>query len=126
MSKGEGKATGGNVRLLVASLWVVHDAVGRSLAALVDAIGESAAEAVAFEQKLLAAGFSRRDADAYSRRFAVGAPFLFFDATALPRIRAFDPGISSIRYVVELDASDALPEGEARAAVAAVTAAPLA
>lgn len=98
----------GNLRVHFASVWAVPDSTGQALSGLVDSLTEMTSEIVIFEQKLLAAGFSRRDADGYSRRFSLGGPILLFASSQVPKIRDYDPGISSIRYVVELDPTDAL------------------
>jgi hypothetical protein len=107
------QSVGGDLRVILGSLWVVPDAVGVTLNDLVRAIDSVCTETVAFEQKLLATGFSRRDSDVYSRRFSVGSPLLLFDGGDVPRIREFDPGITSIHYTVELDPSDAVAPTEA-------------
>jgi hypothetical protein len=118
MSQRQAEATDGDLRVLLASLWVVPDVAGVTLASLASAIAESTAEVVLFEQKLLAAGFSRRDADTYSRRLSMGGPPMLFEGRGLPRIRAVDGRISSIRYVVDLDPDDALTSDQTSSAMA--------
>lgn len=114
------QSVGGDLRVVFGSLWVVPDAAGATLSELVQSIDSISTETVAFEQKLLATGFSRRDADAYSRRFSVASPLLIFEGQSVPRIREFDPGITSIHYTIELDPSEALAPDEAATLVARV------
>lgn len=108
VSHQQARSSDADLVVLFASVWAVPDASGRSLADLVEAVAETTSEVVTFEQKLLALGFSRRDSSAYTRRFSPGSSILFFRGTDIPRIRSFDPGISSIRYVIELDDADAI------------------
>ncbi|MFN0251526.1 MAG: PD-(D/E)XK motif protein [Kofleriaceae bacterium] len=108
LSHQQARSSDGSLLLLFASIWAVPDSNGQSLADLVASVSDATGEVVAFEQKLLALGYSHRDKDAYTRRFALGGPITHFLGTSIPRVRGFDPGVSAIRYVIDLDDADAL------------------
>lgn len=97
--------------------FVVHDVVldavlGRSLAELADEVSSRCSDIIVFEQKLLEAGFSRADVSGYTKRFLpVRAPWIF-PHEAIPRVRSADPGVSQLRYQVDLDPTRALKTDE--------------
>lgn len=108
----------GTLVLLFASVWVTPDPSGRSLREMVDLVSSSCSEGSLLEQKLLLTGYSRVHADAYARKFALGAPVALFPASAIPRVRAWDTGVTSIRFTVELDQELALDESTGTQALA--------
>ena len=77
---------------------------------MVEAVTNSCSEHPLLEQKLLVTGYSRAHADAYGRKFALGAQVAIFPASAVPRVRTWDVGVTSIRFSVELDQEAALDE----------------
>lgn len=107
------KPSGSNPSYLV-SLLVTEDAEsGRSVPELVTSLSDRVADGAAFEAKLLQVGYSHADAPAYQRRLALLAPPHVFPIDAVPRVRAFDQGVSQLRYAVQLDPERALDEVEA-------------
>lgn len=120
LSHHQSRAGVGDLRLSFGSLWVLPDASGRSLSDMVDVVTAVATELVALEEKLLRCGFARSQADLYSRRFSRAAPLALFRASDVPRVTAFDPGVSTIRYTVELDPARVLADEDAVAALLAV------
>lgn len=120
LSHHQSRAGGGELRLSFASLWVLPDAAGRSLSEMVEMVTTGATELVALEQKLLRCGFSRSQADLYSRRFSKGAPLALLRAADVPRVTAFDAGVSSIRYTVELDPARVLSDVDTSATLRAL------
>ncbi len=85
---------------------------GRSLPELVQAIGMQVGDVPEFEEKLAAVGYAREDEDAYRRKYALAQPPTVFPAARIPRVRQADPGVSCLRFRVELDPGDALPATE--------------
>lgn len=113
VSLNQARASDGVLRVAFASIWAVPDASGKTLIDLVESISAATSEGVMFEQKVLLAGFSRLQGDAYGRKFSSGAPLSLFPGEKVPRVRAFDPGVVSIRYSVELDPAMAMSRDEA-------------
>jgi hypothetical protein len=98
----------GDQRAYIVSMWIGLDyAAGTSLPALVEQVSAVLDDPAEFEQKLLSAGYSRRDTASYSRTFLRLEPPLVFSVEHVPAIREYDRGIREIRYVAELDAETA-------------------
>jgi hypothetical protein len=110
ISQNQAASDGGDLELFFASIWVVPDPTGRNLREMVEAVSSSCSEHALLEQKLLVTGYSRAHADAYGRKFALGAQVVIFPASAVPRVRSWDVGVASIRFSVELDQEAALDE----------------
>jgi len=100
----------GDLEVFFASIWVVPDPTGRNLREMIEAVSISCSEQALLEQKLLVTGYSRAHADAYGRKFALGAQVVIFPGSAIPRVRTWDVGVTSIRFSVELDQEAALEE----------------
>jgi hypothetical protein len=106
----------GDVSIVLMSLHVAADPIrGRSLAEAVRYVSERVANLALFEEKLAAVGYARDDEGAYGRRFAVLQAPALYKAEHVPRVRAADPGVSQIRYRVELPPEAALAGAEADA-----------
>ena len=103
----------GDLDAYVASLWIGEDPAGLSLPELVRRIDTALTEGTVFEGKLLQAGFSRLDAAAYRRRFIQLEVPLVFRVGDVPRVRLWDPGVTGVRFTVQLDDELALAPGEA-------------
>ncbi len=110
----------GELRVVLLSLHVMPDPLrGRSLAELVQHVGGQIADVASFEEKLATVGYSRGDEAAYGRRMVLVQAPLFYPAERIPRVRAADPGVSQIRYRVELP-RDAALEGQTLDAVTTI------
>jgi len=110
----------GDVPAFLVSLHVMPDPLrGRSLAELVEEVAAHAADTGTFEEKLASVGYSRADEQAYGRRLALLQAPTFYKAESVPRVRVADPGVSRMRYRVELSRDNALngPELEVVASV---------
>lgn len=100
----------------VVSMWVGHDqGAGSSVPELVDRIAERLEDPGEFEQKLLAAGYSRADARLYVRRFVCLEAPKVFPASCIPTVRMLDPGVRDVRFTAELDVERALAPETAQA-----------
>jgi hypothetical protein len=75
-------------------------------------VSERVADVAMFEERLAAVGYSRDDESAYTRRFAVLQVPALYRAQDVPRVRAADPGVSQLRYRVELPGDAALKEAQ--------------
>ena len=60
-------------------------------------------DAPALLKQIALLGYSPLDRDQYGTRFIPLETPRWFRAEDVPRVRAFDPGISQVRYVVTLD-----------------------
>lgn len=86
------------------SVWVGLEPVrGVSLAELVDAVLTRVSDAAAVLKQIALVGYSPLDRDQYSTRFVPLEAPRWFQAADVPRVRAVDPGISEVRYLVTLD-----------------------
>lgn len=86
------------------SVWVGIEPVrGISLAELVEAALARVSDAPALLKQIALLGYSPLDRDQYATRFTPLETPLWFRAEDVPRVRAIDPGISQVRYVVTLD-----------------------
>jgi hypothetical protein len=99
----------GNARHVLLSLFAQSDPTkGLSLPQLIARVTARLADSVALERGLLAAGYSHVDAEAYSRRYAVMSVPQVYDASDVPRVRVADPGVSQLRFRVEMPPDKAL------------------
>jgi hypothetical protein len=96
-------------RAYLVSVWVGENELrGVSLPSLVDSIASMTSDFVTFEERLLGAKYSHADRHLYDRKFASMDDFLLFDLVSVPKVRQIDPGVISLSYSVQLDASGAL------------------
>ncbi|MES1174036.1 MAG: PD-(D/E)XK motif protein [Myxococcales bacterium] len=110
---------GTNLVYLVSMWLAVDDTRGQTLPSLIGELDDQTSETIALEKGLLAAGYSRSDAALYTSRFVVLEEPLWFGEADLPRVRAVDPGVLELRYVIQLDDARALT-GEAVGEIVAV------
>jgi len=100
----------GDFPIYFVSIWVDRDVVnGQDLNEMVDGVLAACAEPTAVEERLMEAGYSREDALLYTQKFRVLEAPAWFEESAVPRVRAADPGVSAIRFVASLDETKALP-----------------
>jgi hypothetical protein len=86
------------------SVWVgVEPVRGISLAELVDTALVRVSDAPALLKQIALLGYTPLDRDQYGTRFIPLDTPRWFRAGEVPRVRAIDPGISQVRYVVTLD-----------------------
>ena len=86
------------------SVWVgVEPVRGISLAELVDTALARVSDAPALLKQVALLGYTPLDRDQYGTRFIPLDTPRWFRAEDVPRVRAIDPGISQVRYVVTLD-----------------------
>jgi hypothetical protein len=98
------------------SLWVSPDPVrGVSLTELVDALSNRVGDPPSFLKQLARTGYSPLDRETYTTRLLVLESPRWFHSKDVPRVRAYDEGVSQLRYVVTLDADACLEEAEAAA-----------
>jgi putative PD-(D/E)XK family protein DUF4420 len=98
------------------SLWVGENAGdGRTLSELVAPIRASLSDDVEFDRKLGIAGYFDADAKAYVKRFSLLSEPMWFPLDCVPQVRTVDPGISQIRYLVDLPEECILSSIEAKA-----------
>ena len=103
----------GNASAFLMSIHTLPDPLrGRSLSDLVEALTRSVSDPAGFEEKLASVGYSRGDDAGYTRRLSVLSEPTFYDVRKIPRVRQADPGISHIRYQVELADDSALHDNE--------------
>jgi hypothetical protein len=94
------------------SIWCADvERGGQSLPELVERISVRCSDGSGFERKLLARGYSRRNAESYIVRHEVLECPGVFPSDAVPRIRSVDVGVLEIRYVASLDEARALAIG---------------
>jgi hypothetical protein len=94
----------GAAPVFLVSIHVVPDPLrGCTLPELVRRAASKTANLAAFEEKLAGVGYSRDDDEVYVRRFAVAEQPRFYAAASVPRVLSADPGVSNLRYRVDLD-----------------------
>lgn len=104
----------GDLRVLIVSLWVGEDATdGETIEDLVTSIDNRIANPVAFEAKLLETGYCRSDGPQYPLRLRNLEEPRWIPVKYVPRVREADPGISHIRFLVNLPERMALTGTEA-------------
>lgn len=85
------------------SLWIKEDPGARkTLATLADEILLRATDKAGMLRKLARAGFAPMDRAEYRSGFVLLSEPRWYPATAVPRVRAADPGVSDLRYRVTL------------------------
>lgn len=125
VSRSQTAEAGRDAPVYLVSLWVASDpGRGKSVAELAASIGNRVTDPVAFERALLAAGHSPSEEASTYGRFALLERPLWFAEGAVPQVRHVDPGIRSIRYVVELDEVQAMEDREVSEALAVMLAPP--
>jgi hypothetical protein len=103
-------------RAFLVSLWAGENAgEGRTLSELVVPIRASLSDDVEFDRKLGAAGYFDADAEAYVKRFSLLGEPMWFPLDCVPQVRTVDPGISQIRFIVDLPEERKLPLDKAKA-----------
>jgi|SRR6478736_23711 len=87
------------------SMWVKGTAGGDGLTvpALVQQVLQCSSDRGDALKRILAAGYSPADKNSYVSTFVVLEEPAWFAATHVPRVRSADPGVSRLRYQVELD-----------------------
>lgn len=111
VSQAQADSTLSAIDVYFVSLLVVQDALGgTSLPELAARLFHRCSAAVELERHLLAAGYSKADAPLYSKRYRLGAPPAIYRRADVPRVRSVDPGVSEIRYRVDLDQGLALAD----------------
>jgi hypothetical protein len=97
------------------SLWIGENAgEGRTLSEMVAPVRASLSNDVEFDRKLGLAGYFDVDAYLYVKRFSLLGDPMWFPLDCVPQVRVVDPGISQIRFVVDLPEERMLPPSEAR------------
>lgn len=102
-------ALGGSNTFLVVLDAVLDPVSGTSVAQLVRDLAGRIEDPVELEEKLLSIGLSCADAEAYDRRYGLRRDPAIYRAEDVPQVRVMDPGVSDLRYRVELDPRTALP-----------------
>lgn len=93
------------------SMWVGIDPVrGVSLAELVDVVVSRVSDPPLFIKQVASLGYNPLDRDQYSTRFLILDTPRWFDLKDVPRVRSVDPGISHLRYLVNLDPDRAVED----------------
>jgi hypothetical protein len=91
------------------SIWVAPEpARGVSISELVDSLIGRVGDGPALLRQIALTGYSPVDRDQYSVRYVPLEPPRWFRAEDVPRVRAIDPGVSQVRYVVGLDLDKSL------------------
>jgi hypothetical protein len=99
----------GNYAAYLISIWVAPEpARGVSISELVDTLIARVADGPALLRHIVLTGYSPVDREHYSVRYAPLEPPRWFRAEDIPRVRAMDPGVSQVRYVVSLDPEKSL------------------
>ena len=91
------------------SVWVgVEPVRGISLTGLVDELLSRVSDAPALLKRIALLGYTPLDRDQYTTRFVPLEAPRWFRAEDVPRVRAIDPGISQLRYLVSLEIDKAV------------------
>jgi hypothetical protein len=95
----------GDLQTWLLSIWVKGAAgeAGSTVPVLVDRILQQAPEQAEALQRILRAGYSPADRKAYTSTFVVLEEPAWFPSATVPRVRSADPGVSCLRYQVDLD-----------------------
>jgi hypothetical protein len=92
------------------SIWVGMDPVrGVSLKELVERLLARVSDPPALLKQVALAGYVPSDSEQYTTRFLPLEEPCWYRAGDVPRVRGIDPGISQLRYVVNLDTDKAIP-----------------
>ncbi len=99
----------GELEIFLVSMHVMIDPIkGTSLAELVERIASLVGDVASFEERLAMVGYAREDEAEYGRKWLQLREPAFFRAADVPRVRAADPGVTAIRFQVELSEERAL------------------
>lgn len=99
----------GDHEAYLVSVWLgIEPGHGRSLPELVDDALARVSDAPALLKQIALVGYSPVDREQYETGFVVLETPRWFRAEDVPRVRAADPGVSQLRYVVTLDPERAL------------------
>jgi hypothetical protein len=110
VSLGQVMAPVGDHAAWMLSLWVGIDPIrGHTVPMLVDQILERVANPAATLRQMLKGGYLPAARAAYDRRFVLLDEPEWYAVTDVPQVRAVDPGVSRLRYVVQLDESCRAP-----------------
>jgi len=91
------------------SIWVAPEpARGISVPELVDSLIARVADGPTLLRQIALTGYSPIDREQYAVRYVLLEPPRWFRADDVPRVRAIDPGISQVRYIVSLDLDKSL------------------
>lgn len=91
------------------SIWVAPEpARGVSVSELVETLIARVADGPFLLRQIALTGYSPIDRDQYAVRYVPLEPPRWFRADDVPRVRAVDPGVSQVRYVVGLDPDKSL------------------
>jgi hypothetical protein len=109
----------GDFPVYFVSIWVDRDVInGQDVNEMVDRVLAACGEPNAVEERLLEAGYSREDALLYTQKLRVLEAPIWFQESAIPRVRKVDPGVSAIRFVASLDETKALESAKGIAVLA--------
>jgi hypothetical protein len=98
----QGSSAAFNQNIYLVSLVISEDATkGETVAELVDEIRSRISGDHRFEKKLLGTGFRSEQATSYETRFTLCEVWTL-PMSRVPRVRAIDPGVSEVRYTVDL------------------------
>lgn len=97
------------------SVWLKSDPLARwSVAGLVDEIVERTTQPAELLDKVRRAGFSLSERALFGRRYAILSEPQWYPAGLVPRVRSTDPGVSQLRYRIDLSGIPSCAEAEAR------------
>ncbi len=102
----------GSKSFLVVIDAVVDPVAGSSVAELVRDLGARIEDPVEFEEKLLAVGLTISDAASYERRYVCRRDPTVYRTKDVPQVRVADPGVSDLRYRVDLDPRTAVTKSD--------------
>jgi hypothetical protein len=111
VSQSQLEAPRGEHESYLLSLWVGTEPVrGVSLGELAEQLLIRVSDPAAFLKQLARAGYSPQDHREYTEGYVPLEPASWFRTCDVPRVRAFDEGITKLRYVVTLDMGKCLDE----------------
>ncbi len=109
-----GAPTGDHPAYLL-SVWLKSDPLARwSVAGLVDEIVERTTQPALVVTKVRRAGFSLSERALFGQRFAILTEPGWYPTASVPRVRSADPGVSQLRYRIDLGKSPPCAEADAR------------
>jgi len=97
------------------SIWATPDPdAGVTLPELVRRLEDRLVDVGEFEKRLLRTGYRHAHTSTYTNQFTV-LHASWFPIDRVPRVRGFDPGVTNVRYTMQLDPTQALPVEDVRA-----------
>jgi hypothetical protein len=85
-------------------MWVGIDPIrGETVPVLVDRVLARVADPASTLRRIVTAGYSPADRGAYDASLVLLAEPEWYPVADVPRVRAADPGVSALRYLVSLD-----------------------